>query len=334
MERLLARILVADVVGYLDLMGNDDTETLARLSTCSSACPNFRSRAMKQATRRHHAWRQLGVAALLFCVLDAPAVVARESTPPLSAPAVLTLHEAAHLLRIGIDELDRLARQNDIPGRRIGVYWRFNRAALLVTVAANAHTFEAEDLEKLKVTGRCIKCDLFGAKLIGANLPGVNLSGADLNRARLIGADLRGANLRGANLTWADLSGANLSEADLSGANLRGTNLIRANLSGVNLSGANLSNASLKGATLIKAKLSGANLNGVSMIRSDLGGINLVGADLSSADLSGADLSDANLGRAKLSGANLMYADLPRADLSGADLSEANLTGPTLCEPT
>ncbi len=86
---------------------------------------------MKQTTRRHHAWRRLGVAALLFCVLDAPAVAARESTPPPSAPAVLTLHEAAHLLRISSDELEQLARRNEVPARRIGTHWRFNRAALL-----------------------------------------------------------------------------------------------------------------------------------------------------------------------------------------------------------
>jgi len=90
---------------------------------------------------------------------------------------------------------------------RVGTDWRFNRTALLAAMAADAHAFEAADLEKLKETGRCIKCDLFNTKLIGANLPGVNLSGADLNGASLIKADLSGANLSGANLAHADLSG-------------------------------------------------------------------------------------------------------------------------------
>ncbi len=151
---------------------------------------------------------------MLFCVLDAPAGATQR--------AVLTLQEAAHLLRMGSDELERLARRNEVPAWRIGAHWRFDRDSLLAAVAAvaaDAHAFEAEDLEKLKETGRCIKCDLFNAKLIGANLPGVNLSGADLNRASLIkadlsGADLSGANLSGANLAHADLSGADLSEAD------------------------------------------------------------------------------------------------------------------------
>ncbi len=86
---------------------------------------------MKQTTRRHRAWRRLGAAVLLFCVLDAPAVAAKESTPPPAAPAVLTLHAAAPLLRIGSDELEQLARRNEVPARRIGTRWRFNRATLL-----------------------------------------------------------------------------------------------------------------------------------------------------------------------------------------------------------
>ena len=176
---------------------------------------------MKQTTRRRHAWWRLGFAALLFCLLGAPAGANQR--------AALTLQEAAQLLRIGVDELDRLARLDEVPAWSVGGHWRFDRAALLALLAAEAataHAFEAEDLEKLKETGRCIKCDLFGAELSGAKLPGVNLSGADLNRARLINVDLSGANLSGADLTWADLSGADLSQANLKGADLSAANLI------------------------------------------------------------------------------------------------------------
>ena len=89
---------------------------------------------MTQTTRRHPAWRRLGIAALLFCVLEAPAVMAKESPPPPSAPGVLMLYEAADLLRIAPDELERLAQRNEVPARRIGNRWRFNRAALLAWV--------------------------------------------------------------------------------------------------------------------------------------------------------------------------------------------------------
>ncbi len=86
---------------------------------------------MKQMTRRHLPWRRLWVAALILCLVNAPAFAAMESPPPPSAPAVLTLHEAAHLLRIESHELERLAQRVEVPARRIGTRWRFDRAALL-----------------------------------------------------------------------------------------------------------------------------------------------------------------------------------------------------------
>ena len=43
----------------------------------------------------------------------------------------MTLGEAARLLRIRADELKGLAERNEVPGRRIGSRWRFNRDALL-----------------------------------------------------------------------------------------------------------------------------------------------------------------------------------------------------------
>ena len=79
---------------------------------------------------------------MLFCVLGAPAAANQR--------AYLTLQDAAHLLRIGSDELERLAQRNEVPAWRVGTDWRFNRAALLAAVAvvaADAHAFEAEDLE-------------------------------------------------------------------------------------------------------------------------------------------------------------------------------------------
>ena len=44
---------------------------------------------------------------------------------------VLTLVEAAQLLRIDADKLEELADANDVPGRRVAGAWRFNREALL-----------------------------------------------------------------------------------------------------------------------------------------------------------------------------------------------------------
>ena len=76
---------------------------------------------------------------MLFCVLDAPAGAGLQGVTPPSAPAVLTLHEAARFLRIGSGELERLVRRNEVPALRIGTHWRFDRVALLAAEAATAH---------------------------------------------------------------------------------------------------------------------------------------------------------------------------------------------------
>lgn len=50
---------------------------------------------------------------------------------------ILTLAEAAALLRMNKEVLRRRMRQGDIPGgRKVGADWKFNRQALLDWVAA------------------------------------------------------------------------------------------------------------------------------------------------------------------------------------------------------
>jgi excisionase family DNA binding protein len=46
-------------------------------------------------------------------------------------PEVLTLEEAAALLRVEDAALLEIAERGDIPGQRIGQQWRFSRTALL-----------------------------------------------------------------------------------------------------------------------------------------------------------------------------------------------------------
>ena len=94
---------------------------------------------MESATRWRQARRRLGAAAMLFCVLGWVGVGVRVTvadakqrgiTPPV-ARQVLTLDEAARLLRVPAGELHRLAHRHEIPARRIAQQWRFNRQALL-----------------------------------------------------------------------------------------------------------------------------------------------------------------------------------------------------------
>jgi excisionase family DNA binding protein len=55
-----------------------------------------------------------------------------------SAPTgeVLTLEELARLLRLPEDAVEALARDGELPGRRIGCEWRFVRSAVLEWLSA------------------------------------------------------------------------------------------------------------------------------------------------------------------------------------------------------
>src|SRR5436190_21503634 len=50
---------------------------------------------------------------------------------PADDPAVLTLDEAAELLRVDGKKLAKLAAAGDVPGRQLGSDWRFSRPGLL-----------------------------------------------------------------------------------------------------------------------------------------------------------------------------------------------------------
>src|SRR3954451_2654937 len=56
---------------------------------------------------------------------------------PNDDEAVLTLEEAAELLRINVEKLAQLARKGEVPGRRLGEDWRFARAGLLNWLSGN-----------------------------------------------------------------------------------------------------------------------------------------------------------------------------------------------------
>src|SRR5436190_18653052 len=50
---------------------------------------------------------------------------------PNEDQAVLTLEEAAELLRLDAKKLAKLAAAGDVPGRKLGGEWRFARSGLL-----------------------------------------------------------------------------------------------------------------------------------------------------------------------------------------------------------
>ncbi|MBX5441240.1 MAG: helix-turn-helix domain-containing protein [Solirubrobacteraceae bacterium] len=55
---------------------------------------------------------------------------------PAPEPEVLTLEEAAQLLRVPADFLRARAEAGEVPGRRLGDEWHFRREALLAWLGA------------------------------------------------------------------------------------------------------------------------------------------------------------------------------------------------------
>jgi excisionase family DNA binding protein len=63
--------------------------------------------------------------------LDDTLTVGHHSFTPIDDFEVLTLDEAADLLRVDTEELAKLAESGEIPGRKLGEEWRFTRTRLL-----------------------------------------------------------------------------------------------------------------------------------------------------------------------------------------------------------
>jgi excisionase family DNA binding protein len=57
------------------------------------------------------------------------------NTPTTLTDEVLTLEEAAALLRLPADTVRSRAEEGDLPGRRFGTEWRFARIAILTWLA-------------------------------------------------------------------------------------------------------------------------------------------------------------------------------------------------------
>lgn len=177
-------------------------------------------------------------------------------------------------------------------------------------------------IERLKVTGKCEACDLRGANFSDAHLAGVNLILSDLRGAVFKYATLTKANLGGALLQGANLTGAYLEQSDLGHGDLRGATLLNANLEGANLEEAILSSVDLRSANLQHANFGDAQLNST-----NLADANLKNARASNAKMNNAYLKNANLEGAHLQGASLQNADLTGAKLQGAKLDGADLRG-------
>jgi uncharacterized protein YjbI with pentapeptide repeats len=138
-------------------------------------------------------------------------------------------------------------------------------------VAGAAFAFDATQLQTLKSTTACSRCDLSFANLSGTTLYKKLISDSNFSFAMMPRIDMGyvvavNANFYGANLAESKFLGANLTGANLSGANLYGSYLGSAILIGANLSNANLYRATLTNANLTGANLTGANLSSAAWV--------------------------------------------------------------------
>ena len=66
---------------------------------------------------------------------DDTLAVGHHAFTPSPQPDVLTPAQAAELLQVSEAEVEQLAEEGTLPGRRIGEHWRFSRPALIAWLA-------------------------------------------------------------------------------------------------------------------------------------------------------------------------------------------------------
>jgi excisionase family DNA binding protein len=71
------------------------------------------------------------VAELVDRYLDSDDILVGRVSVPSSEPDVLTAEQLAAMLQVDEKTIARLAAHGEIPGRKIGRYWRFSREAIL-----------------------------------------------------------------------------------------------------------------------------------------------------------------------------------------------------------
>ena len=98
-------------------LGADETRHLEQAVTASG---KSKRQLVEEAVREH--------------LTDDGLVVGRAAVRE-DPPAVLTLAEAASLLRLDEGVVEEQAQNGELPGRRIGKHWRFSRDALLAWLA-------------------------------------------------------------------------------------------------------------------------------------------------------------------------------------------------------
>ena len=82
--------------------------------------------------------------------MPAPAKTKKQTGRTSSLPDVLNLAEAARFLKLPVKTVERLATEEELPGRKIGKEWRFLRVAIERWLAPNASSTVLSQFGALK----------------------------------------------------------------------------------------------------------------------------------------------------------------------------------------
>jgi excisionase family DNA binding protein len=66
-------------------------------------------------------------------------------------PPIITIDEAADLLKIPVSSLYKLAQTGKIPAQKVGRHWRFHRQTLIQWIAHGQYNFESSNSEPPKM---------------------------------------------------------------------------------------------------------------------------------------------------------------------------------------
>jgi excisionase family DNA binding protein len=99
--------------------------------------PKSEAEKLTRAARALGTSKQRLLASLLAEHLEPLHVGAHEFRPAVASADVLTLDEAAELLRVEPRTIRELAVRGELPGRKLGREWRFARQALLEWLGAS-----------------------------------------------------------------------------------------------------------------------------------------------------------------------------------------------------
>jgi hypothetical protein len=123
-------------------------------------CPNQQDRQVTTSlTLRFQPRRSIRAATCLIWIFTATTHFTHgQDLPPLCEQPVLTLIDAADLLRIDRDLLEGLAEQAEVPARRVGPEWRFSCRALMTWLNGETRSspLTTSDLADVTATGTTV----------------------------------------------------------------------------------------------------------------------------------------------------------------------------------